>query len=661
MGRFENFTPPTLGSELSTAEITLLEELTALTNSSTGEFIRKVAGSLVNATLAETIALAGLSDVSFSSVAQGDILYYNGSGWVNLAAGTAGLILQTQGSGANPVWASVTGGTVISVSVVTASGISGTVANATTTPAITLTLGDITPSSIALGTGSITMTGSIAATGARVTKGWFTDIETTNALVGNITGSAATVTGAAQAAITSLGTLTTLTVDDITINGNTISSAGASTLAITPTAGQAITFDGTVTLDAGVIAGATSITSTTFVGALTGTASGNLVLGGALGTPSSGTLTNCTGLPVAGLVALTASEIVITTAGGVLASAAVATYPSLTELTYIKGVTSAIQTQLNAKAATLSGTINEIAYFDSATTIASLAVATYPSLTELSYVKGVTSAIQTQLGTKVTSGGALGTPSSGTGINITGIPAANILAGSFGAGAYVISTSLQAATIELGAATDTTLSRVSAGLIAVEGLTIVDVSTAQTLSNKTLTAPRFADLGFIADANGNEILILDTVTSAVNEVTLANAATGTTGPLISASGETNVDIRIAAKGTGAVHITTGMYGDLTADTDGATITFNLATSNIHTVTLGGNRTLALSNEHVGQVFMLRLLQDVTGSRTVTWFTTIKWAGGSAPTLTTTASKADILGFIVTSAGNYDGVVVGANI
>ena len=48
----------------------------------------------------------------------------------------------------------------------------------------------------------------------------------------------------------------------------------------------------------GTITGLTSVTSTTFVGALTGTASGNLVAGGALGTPSSGTLTSCTGLPL---------------------------------------------------------------------------------------------------------------------------------------------------------------------------------------------------------------------------------------------------------------------------------------------------------------------------------------------------------------------------
>ncbi len=99
---------------------------------------------------------------------------------------------------------------------------------------------------------------------------------------------------------------------------------------------------------------------------------------------------------------------------------------------------------------------------------------------------------------------------------------------------------------------------------------------------------------------------------------------------------------------------------LTTDSDAATITFDLSTS-LHTVTLGGNRTLALSNETVGQTFIIRLVQDATGSRTVTWFTTIKWAGGSAPTLTTTASKTDVFGFICTSAGNYDGFVIGQNL
>jgi len=77
---------------------------------------------------------------------------------------------------------------------------------------------------------------------------------------------------------------------------------------------------------------------------------------------------------------------------------------SNTEIGYLDGVTSAIQTQLNGKQATLTnpitgtGTNNELAYFNTTgSTIASLPTATYPSLTELSYVKGVTQSIQPAL------------------------------------------------------------------------------------------------------------------------------------------------------------------------------------------------------------------------------------------------------------------------
>src|SRR3990167_6726222 len=96
---------------------------------------------------------------------------------------------------------------------------------------------------------------------------------------------------------------------------------------------------------------------------------------------------------------LTASEIVITDASKNLVSAAVATYPSLTELTYVKGVTSAIQTQLNAK----QGTI------------------TFGTGVETALGVNVCSA-----GAFVTFNGALGTPSSGTVTNLTGTASINI-------------------------------------------------------------------------------------------------------------------------------------------------------------------------------------------------------------------------------------------
>lgn len=98
-----------------------------------------------------------------------------------------------------------------------------------------------------------------------------------------------------------------------------------------------------------------------------------------------------------------------------------------------------------------------------------------------------------------------------------------------------------------------------------------------------------------------------------------------------------------------------------ADSDGATITFDLNAGNVHTVTLGGNRILALSNASTGQYFVLELTQDATGSRTVTWFTTIRWVDGVAPTLTTTANKRDVFGFRCTGTNTYDGYIIGQNI
>ena len=93
----------------------------------------------------------------------------------------------------------------------------------------------------------------------------------TGNVTGNASGSALTVTQAAQTAITSLGTLTALQVDNLNVNGNTIlASSGA--LNLTPATGSAIVLDGTINVDAGVVTGATSITSTNFVGALTGNA-----------------------------------------------------------------------------------------------------------------------------------------------------------------------------------------------------------------------------------------------------------------------------------------------------------------------------------------------------------------------------------------------------
>ena len=71
----------------------------------------------------------------------------------------------------------------------------------------------------------------------------------------------------------------------------------------------------------------------------------------------------------------------------------------------------------------------------------------------------------------------------------------------------------------------------------------------QTLTNKTLTSPKIGTA--ILDTNGNELVNLTATGSAVNEITLANAATGN-APTITASGETNVSLNLVPKGTGTL-------------------------------------------------------------------------------------------------------------
>ena len=145
-----------------------------------------------------------------------------------------------------------------------------------------------------------------------------------------------------------------------------------------------------------------------------------------------------------------------------------------------------------------------------------------------------------------------------------------------------------------------------------------------------------------------------TTSGGSGSVTSITAGTGLTGGTITGSGT------IALASTGLE--LDSFASAITADTEvtGA-VTCNLATSNWHSITLNANVTIALSNATVGQQFTIVLIQPASGGPyTATWFSTIKWAGGSPPTLTATASKADILTFKCFSSGNYYGMVAGQN-
>jgi hypothetical protein len=102
--------------------------------------------------------------------------------------------------------------------------------------------------------------------------------------------------------------------------------------------------------------------------------------------------------------------------------------------------------------------------------------------------------------------------------------------------------------------------------------------------------------------------------------------------------------------SGGVSLTGGAAANITALSDGATITIDMATACHHSVTLGGNRTFAApSNQVVGQSGSIFITQDGTGSRTASFNAAFKFVGGTAPTLTTTAAAVDRIDYIILSS------------
>lgn len=175
--------------------------------------------------------------------------------------------------------------------------------------------------------------------------------------------------------------------------------------------------------------------------------------------------------------------------------------------------------------------------------------------------------------------------------------------------------------IEVGHATDTTLARLSAGDLSVEGNRIFRVGGAD-----VPIADGGTGAGDAASAFANLKQVASTAATGVTE--LATAA------------------EYRNKTAGNFALTPEQVFDAMAEvtlTDGATVTPDWDTGFDFVLTLGGNRTFANgSNLKVGKKGRLRIVQDGTGSRTISWGTDYEFAAATAPVLTTTASAQDIL-------------------
>jgi len=158
---------------------------------------------------------------------------------------------------------------------------------------------------------------------------------------------------------------------------------------------------------------------------------------------------------------------------------------------------------------------------------------------------------------------------------------------------------------------------------------------------------------------GTSIVNADVSASAA--IAISKVSTGLSGSLVGTTDIQTLTNKTLTTPTLTKPTINGSTGAYTVGVDGSTITFDMLGSNTHTVTLGGNRTLAVSNVSTGQKFIIRLVQDGAGSKLAVFWSTIKWPGASAPTLTTTASRVDVFGFLCTGSNTYDGFIIGQNL
>jgi hypothetical protein len=188
----------------------------------------------------------------------------------------------------------------------------------------------------------------------------------------------------------------------------------------------------------------------------------------------------------------------------------------------------------------------------------------------------------------------------------------------------------------------------STRILFADGTNIVDTGTVstsavQTLTNKTLTSPIINEIN---DANGNEQIIFSSTASAINELTITNAAAGNAPSIATTGGDTNIGLTIAPKGTGDVNVDadTLRVGDSNAD---ATITTN------------GTGDLTLSTNTGSNSGTIKIFDGVNGNIEVTPNGTgvVKLDGLSYPTADGSANQAlvtngsGVLSFATPAAGS----------
>ena len=532
-------TPATIGAAASSITITAGSGLSGggdLTANRTIALASQAAFTILSnnssaSAVPTAVSLSAILDSNIGST-QGEMLFRGSGGWVGLSPGTSGQLLQTKGAGADPAWTTISGvGTVTSVN-----GSGGTTG-------LTLTGGPITSS------GTLTLGGTLAiangGTGQTTASAAFNALSpitsTGDLIIGNGTNSATRLAiGTSGYVLTSNGTTASWAA-----SSGGVSSFSAGTTGFTPNTATtgAITLSGTLN----IANGGTGITSFgTGVQTALGqnvTGSGSIVLATsptlvtpALGTPSSATLTNATGLPlstgVTGTLPIANGGTGQTTAS--TAFNALSPITSTGDLIIGNGTNSATRLAIGSNGYVLTSNGTTASWATLPTNVSSFSAGT----TGFTPNTATTGAV-TLSGTLNIANGGTGITSFGTGVqtalgqNVTG------------SGGIVLATSPTLVTPTLGVASATSINKVTITAPATGStLTLADGSTLATSGAFSLTLTTTATTNVTLPTSGT--LVNTAVTTLSSLVSIGTITSGTWNASV---------IGVAYGGTGASSLT----------------------------------------------------------------------------------------------------------
>ena len=532
-------TPATIGAAASSITITAGSGLSGggdLTANRTIALASQAAFTILSnnssaSAVPTAVSLSAILDSNIGST-QGEMLFRGSGGWVGLSPGTSGQLLQTKGAGADPAWTTISGvGTVTSVN-----GSGGTTG-------LTVTGGPITSS------GTLTLGGTLAiangGTGQTTASAAFNALSpitsTGDLIIGNGTNSATRLAiGTSGYVLTSNGTTASWAA-----SSGGVSSFSAGTTGFTPNTATtgAITLSGTLN----IANGGTGITSFgTGVQTALGqnvTGSGSIVLATsptlvtpALGTPSSATLTNATGLPlstgVTGTLPIANGGTGQTTAS--TAFNALSPITSTGDLIIGNGTNSATRLAIGSNGYVLTSNGTTASWATLPTNVSSFSAGT----TGFTPNTATTGAV-TLSGTLNIANGGTGITSFGTGVqtalgqNVTG------------SGGIVLATSPTLVTPTLGVASATSINKVTITTPATGStLTLADGSTLATSGAFSLTLTTTAATNVTLPTSGT--LVNTAVTTLSSLVSIGTITSGTWNASV---------IGVAYGGTGASSLT----------------------------------------------------------------------------------------------------------